>query len=171
MDRRVGSAGVKPLARRATAHIGRGFAAAPNFQSFPRGLMRLDDFANKYRLKVRRAEDGETIIPAKLGHLYPHDSDRGIFGLVLKVPADDSSLDNTLRARKRKAEREGFEVHQEGDFEAVLLFDASDSKKARLAIRLVGAKRKRTLTAEQRAAKVAILERARIARMAVVQVS
>ena len=60
---------------------------------------------------------------------------------------------------------------QQADRQAVLLFDASDSKKARLAIRLVGAKRKRTLTAEQRAAKVAILERARIARMAVVQVS
>ncbi len=101
------------------------------------------EFATKYRLRLRRAEDGETIIPAKLGHLYSHDPDRGIFGLVLEAPADNSNLDNTLRARKRKAEKEGFQVHQEGDFEAILLFDANDSKKARLAIRLVGARRKR----------------------------
>ena len=133
--------------------------------------MNIQEFAEKYRLRVKRAEDGELIVPAKLGHLYSHDPDRGIFGLVLEAPADDSSLDNTLRARKRKAEREGFEVHQEGDFEAVLLFDANDPKKVRLAIRLVGAKRKRTLTAEQRAAKIAILERARIAKIAVAQAS
>ena len=105
--------------------------------------MNIQEFAEKYRLRVKRAEDGELIVPAKLGHLYSHDPDRGIFGLVLEAPADDSSLDNTLRARKRKAEREGFEVHQECDFEAVLLFDANDPKKVRLAIRLVGARRKR----------------------------
>ena len=133
--------------------------------------MKIHDFAERYRLRVKRAEDGEPVIPGKLGHLYSHDPARGIFGLVLEAPADDSSLDNTLRARKRKAEREGFEVHQEGDFEAVLLFDASDARKARLAIRLVGAKRKRSLTPEQRSAKVAILERARIAKMAVAQAS
>ncbi len=131
--------------------------------------MDIQEFAIKYRLRFKRAGDGELIVPAKLGHLYSHDPDRGIFGLVLEAPADDSSLDNTLRARKRKAEKEGFGIHQEGDFEAVLLFDASDSKKARMAIRLVGAKRKRSLTPEQRAAKTAILEKIRVARMAASQ--
>ena len=111
--------------------------------------MKLEDFAAKYRLRFKRAEGGELIVPAKLGHLYSHDPERGIFGLVLEAPADDSSLDNTLRARKRKAEKEGFEIHQEGDFEAVLLFDANDPKKVRLAIRLVGAKRKRRASPAQ----------------------
>lgn len=105
--------------------------------------MKIHDFVERYRLRVKRAEDGELIVPAKLGHLYSHDPDRGIFGLVLEAPDDDFSLDNTLRARKRKAEKEGLQVHQEGDFEAILLFDANDSKKARLAIRLVRARRKR----------------------------
>jgi hypothetical protein len=61
--------------------------------------------------------------------------------LVLEAPPHDTRLDNTLRARRRRALREGCEIHQEGDVEAILLFDAADQKKARLALRLVKARK------------------------------
>jgi hypothetical protein len=103
--------------------------------------MNIEQFATTMRVKVRRHEDGELIIPGKLGHVYQHDE--ATFGLVLEAPPHDTRLDNTLRARRRTALREGFEIHQEGDIEAILLFDSNNAKQARLAVRLVGAKRKR----------------------------
>ncbi len=103
--------------------------------------MNLMDFASNYKLHVKRNSCSEPVILGKLGHLYEHAPGR--FGLALEAAASDTRLDNTLRARKRKALGEGFQIHQQGDAESILLFDPTDSKQARLAIRLVGAKRKR----------------------------
>lgn len=99
--------------------------------------------AAKLRVKARRDEDGEWIIPGKLGHIYQHDVAGRVFGLSLDNPMDNPRLDNRLRARKRKALAAGFELWVEGDFEATLLFDPMDMKQAQLAVKLVGAKRLR----------------------------
>jgi hypothetical protein len=106
-------------------------------------VMTLHTFAERHRLRIRRAEDGTGIIPGRLGHLYTEDGERGVFGLALLAPSDDVSLDNTLRARARKAIRAGFEPHQIGDFEAILFFDATESKQARLAVKLAEARKAR----------------------------
>ena len=99
-------------------------------------------FAEKYRLRVRRDECGDPIVVGKVGELYQHDD--GLVGLVLMSPnGDNPKLDNTLRSRMRKALREGLELHQRGDYESSFLFDAENKQHTRLAIRLIGCKRKR----------------------------
>jgi len=126
--------------------------------------MRLDDFAAKHRLRVRRAEDGEQIIPGKFGHLYLHDD----FSLGLLFMPDSPRRWSHAR---RKLEATGFTIWQDGDDEGSALFDPSDAAQASLALKVAGVKRKRTLTPEQRAAKTAILEKVRAARMAVSRVA
>ncbi len=126
--------------------------------------MDIQTFANRYRLRVKRHEDGELIITGKLGHIYGHDD--ATLGLMF-MPDRPRLWPNALR----KLEAAGFVIWQDGDHEGSALFDSTDTKQARLALKEVGAKRKRSLTPEQRSAKVAILERARIAKMAVAQAS
>jgi len=126
--------------------------------------MTLAEFAEKHRLRVKRAEDGEPIISGRLGHVYEHDQS------TLALMFMPTGPRRWPRAR-RKLEDAGFTIWQDADHEGSALFDPTDTAQARLALKVVGAKRKRTLTAEQRAAKVTILERARAAKMAVVQVS
>jgi len=124
----------------------------------------IEALAARVRVKARRGEDGELIIPGKLGHIYQHDLEGRVFGLSLDNPNDNPRLDNTLRARKWKALAAGLELWVEGDFEATLLFDASDLKLARLAVRLTGAKRLRKVappTEGQIRARALFAERAR----------
>ena len=99
-------------------------------------------FASQHRLRVRRDECGDPIVVGKLGQLYQHDD--GLVGLVLMSPnGDDPKLDNTLRARRRKALQEGSVLVQQGDYESSFLFDAENKQHARLAVRLIRCKRKR----------------------------
>ncbi len=102
----------------------------------------IEHFANQHRLRVKRDEGRDLIIPARLGHLYKHDG--GILGLMLASPnGDDPRLDSTLRSRMRKALREGLELHQRGDHESTFVFNPENKQHARLAIQLVGARKKR----------------------------
>jgi hypothetical protein len=96
-------------------------------------------FVECYRLRVRLDECRDAIVPGKLGHAYEHDT--RWLGVVLEAPAHNARSDKTLRARKRRAVAAGFVLHQEGDVEAILLFDPGDAKQARLAVRLVEAKK------------------------------
>jgi hypothetical protein len=102
-------------------------------------------FGEQYRVRVKRDGCGEPIVPGKLGHLYQHDAVR--FGIALEAPPDDARSDKTLRARRRRAIAAGFVVHQEGEFEALLLFDPGDGKQARLAVLLIQAKKSRQVAA------------------------
>jgi hypothetical protein len=97
------------------------------------------EFSDQYRLRVTRDHCGYPIIRGKFGHIYEHGS--GIFGIVLEAATTDIRYDTTLRSRKRRAVVGGFVLHQEGDCEAILLFDPSDSDQAQLAIRLIEAKK------------------------------
>ena len=96
-------------------------------------------FAEKYRVRVKRDDCGECVVRGKLGHLYEHDACR--FGISLEAPPNNARSDRTLRARRRRAIGAGFVTHQEGDSEAVLIFNPADTKQARLAIRLIDAKK------------------------------
>ncbi len=108
----------------------------------------IEHFANQHRLRVKRDEGRDLIIPARLGHLYKHDG--GILGLMLASQnGDDPKLHNTLRSRMRKALQTGLELHQQGDCESSFLFDPENKQQARLAIRLVGAMRKRRASPAQ----------------------
>jgi hypothetical protein len=100
---------------------------------------KLARFAEKYRLRVKRDVCRDRIVRGKLGHLYVHDA--RLFGIVFEAPADNARSDRTLRARIRRATTAGFLLRQEGEFEAILLFDPSDKKQAALAIQLIQAKK------------------------------
>ncbi len=105
-------------------------------------MSRIQHFARPHRLRIKRDELRALIIPGRLGHLYEHDG--GVLGLMLMSPnGDDPRLDSTLRSRMRKALREGLELQQRGDYESSFLFDTENKQHARLAIRLIGCKRKR----------------------------
>ena len=105
--------------------------------------------ASKYRLRVRRDECGDPIVVGKLGQLYQHDD--GLIGLLLMCPnGDDPGLDNTVRARMRKALREGLELRQQGDSECSFVFDTENKQHTMLAIQLTGCKRKRRQTGKGR---------------------
>jgi hypothetical protein len=99
----------------------------------------LAGFAEQYRLRVKRDECGDLVIRGKFGYLY--ELDAGRFGIVLESPADNGHSDKTLRARKRRAIAAGFLLRQEGDCEAVLLFDPWDAKQAALAVQMIHARK------------------------------
>lgn len=104
-------------------------------------MIALRHFAENHRLRLGRGEDGELLVRAKLGHIYQHDEER--LAVIILADANDLRLDNTLRSRIHTALRSGFEPHQVADFEAVLLFEGSDVRLARLAVKLVECRRKR----------------------------
>jgi hypothetical protein len=99
----------------------------------------LAEYGQQYRLRVNQDACGESIIRGKLGHLYEHSAGR--LGIVFEAPSGNSRSDKILRARRRRAIASGFLLRQEGDVEAILLFDAGDVKQAALAIRLIQAKK------------------------------
>lgn len=99
----------------------------------------LAKFGEQYRVRVKCDECGDSIVRGRFGHLYEHDETQ--LGIVLDAQPDTLRSDRTLRARRRRAIAAGFVVHQEGECEAILLFDPSDQKQAALAIRLIGAKK------------------------------
>jgi hypothetical protein len=99
----------------------------------------LAKYGEQYRVRVKRDECGDSIVRGRFGHLYEHDTNQ--LGIVLDTTPDNLRSDRTLRARRRRAIAAGFVVHQQGDCEAILLFDHLDTKQARLAIRLIQAKK------------------------------
>ncbi len=98
--------------------------------------MDIQTFANRYHLRVKRHEDGEPIISGKLGHIYEHDEST----LCLMFLPDRPRLWPNAR---RKLDTAGFVVWQDGDEEGSALFDPSDSRQARLALKVVGVSRRR----------------------------
>ena len=116
--------------------------------------------AEKHRLKVRRAEDGELLIPGRHGHLYEHEP--GLMGLCLSVdPPRKSFTPRKWGCCKRACLTSGMRLHQDGDDEGTLLFDPADVDQVQLALTTAGVKRKRALSREQRAS---LVERGRVHR-------
>jgi len=60
----------------------------------------IKNFAQHYRLKVKRDDCLDPVIKGRFGHLYPYGG--GLFGLMFEAPADDPRFDNTLRSRRRR---------------------------------------------------------------------
>ena len=74
-------------------------------------LQRLVGFSERYRLRIKRDDCGDSIVPGKFGHLYEHDVHR--LGMVLEALSDNARWHKTLRARRRRAIATGFVLHQE----------------------------------------------------------
>lgn len=119
--------------------------------------MTLAQFAEKHRLRLKRAEDGNPVIFGRLGHLYEHDSE--MLGLMF-MPDRPRMWANA----RRKLEAAYFTIWQNGDEEGSALFDPTSPAQARIALRVVGAKRKRRPSPAQLEALRKASEALRIAR-------
>ncbi len=115
--------------------------------------MDIPTFSEKYRCAARR-QDGEQVIPGKLGHVYEHDP--ATFGLMF-IP----NKARLWKYARRRLEAADFIIWQDGDEEGSALFDPSDSRQARPALKVVGISRRRrgrSLTS-QRARELAQISR------------
>jgi hypothetical protein len=101
-------------------------------------------FAEKYRLRVRRDECGDSFVPGRFGTISEYGGD--VFALTFLADANDNGRDNILRSRIRRALTAGLQPSQLGDCEAVLLFGGSDQAQVRAAMKLAGIKRRRRAT-------------------------
>ncbi len=104
--------------------------------------MTLAQFAEKHRLRLKRAEDGGHVTLGKFGHLYEHDS--ATLGLLF-MPGKPRLWPHA----RRKLEAAGLTIWQDGDQEGSALFDPTSPAQARIALKVVGAKRKRRQSARQ----------------------
>ena len=117
----------------------------------------IEEFSKKYRLKVKRAEDGEPVIPGKFGFVYQHDAET--LGLLF-MPDSPRRWSHA----RRKLEAAGLTIWQNGDEEGSALFDPTDTAQARIALKVVGVKRKRRASLAQLEALRKASEVLRIAR-------
>ncbi len=115
----------------------------------------LKQFAETYRLKIKPDSCGDQIIPGKprkadkhedKNHIYDHGD--GQFGLYINFTSASSSAKWTY-SRARLLES-GFKSWQDGDFDGIVLFNPSNKKQARHAIKEAGARIKRVLSPEER---------------------
>lgn len=107
--------------------------------------MTIEDFAAKHKIRIKRDEEGETIVAAKHGQIYGYS--RHKFGALFLMRTE-----RQWNKRRRECEAVGMETIQDGDCEGTLLFDPENRDQARTAIRAVGAYRKRQLSPEQQKA-------------------
>jgi hypothetical protein len=131
--------------------------------------MTVQEFAEQYRVRVRRDTCGEEIISGKRfckdmpdrleyrSHFYDHVNGR--FGLCLLF----ATAAKWTYAKRRLSTLMHFALKQEGDREGTLLFDPSDPKQARTAIREAKVKYRRVLTEADRIARADRLKRVRTA--------
>jgi hypothetical protein len=109
-------------------------------------------FAERYGLKTKRDECGERIVPGRLGQVYEYGG--GKLGCMVMAPSA-----RYWNAARRNLVHAGCQVIQNGDTEGTVIFDPRDEGQVKLAIRAVGAKRKRKLSEAQRAALVGRLRK------------
>lgn len=115
--------------------------------------------ARKYRLSW--ADD---VIPGTHGELVDMGDDGlacQLFRIRLLAVPRNASMSKALLTRRRRALEAGLQLKWKADAESIFYFDPSDLAQAALAIELVGARRKKTVSAEQRARLAEQLKRAR----------
>jgi hypothetical protein len=118
--------------------------------------MTLKEFAEQYRVRTRRDSCDEEIIPGKkfCSHIYDHGDGRFGLCLILQTPTKWTFA-------KKRLSGEGFSLRQDGDTEGTLLFDPTNEKQSRAAIRGAGIRYRRVLSEADRIARIARLNRGR----------
>jgi hypothetical protein len=122
---------------------------------------RMKQFTEQNRLRLIDT-GAERVVPGKYGELADMD-DEGLLRLRLLAVPRSANMDRTLRARRARALAAGLTCKWQGDAEAIFYFDPANEAHVELAVKLVGAKRRRVriLDAEQKQALVARLAAAR----------
>jgi hypothetical protein len=104
--------------------------------------------SNRLRVKWNGAED---LIPGKYGELGDM-GDEGRFRLRLLAVPRGRNVTKALLIRRRQALAGGMELRWKGEAESIFIFDPSHAAQVELAVTLVGAKRRRVMSPEQRIA-------------------
>jgi hypothetical protein len=131
--------------------------------------MTLKEFAERYRVRIRRDGCDEITIPGKRfcpdvperveyrSHIYEHGDGR--FGVCLLF----LTLGRWTHAKKRLL-ADGFTLGQDGDTEGMLLFDPTNEKQARGAIREASIRYRKVLSEADRIARASRLNQFRAAK-------
>ncbi len=114
----------------------------------------VQEFAASHRVRTKRDECGELIIPGKAGQVYEYGP--AVFGVLLML-----GTARQWNGARRRLEAAGFRTYQCGDCEGAALFDADNREQAKLALKLARVKQRRKLTPEQRQAAASRLNIAR----------
>lgn len=105
--------------------------------------MDIKRFAEKYGLRVKRDDCGESFIPCRRGQIYKHGS--CWFGAMVIGRNASARVWSSV---KRALSAAGFTPHQDGDCEGSLLFNGDNEAQCREAIRVMGASRRRRYSPE-----------------------
>jgi hypothetical protein len=109
--------------------------------------MTLQQFAENHRLKVTRDTCGDAIIQGRLykdANISEHDD-----GKLCMCWLTEESRAKKFNSVKRECLAAGMTIAQEGDDEAIFLFDGANAQQAKLAITSIRAKVKKVLSPEQ----------------------
>src|ERR1039458_1353939 len=98
-------------------------------------------FAEQSRLRMQRDTHGEMFVPCYRGQIYHHGGDT--LGALVITEGKARSSPKVWGNVRRGLLAAGFTLHQNGDAEGSLLFDAHNPEMACAAIRLMKARRKR----------------------------
>jgi hypothetical protein len=108
-----------------------------------RKVMTLREFAVQNRLKVKN-NGAEDLVLGKYGELAEM-NDGGLLRLRLLAVPRSANMTGALRNRRKKAEAGGLKLKWKADAESIWIFDPADKTQSELALKLVGAKRRRVV--------------------------
>jgi hypothetical protein len=106
----------------------------------------IEQFAERFKVRTRRDECGDTVIPGKQHKFADGQSsifagyDSGQLGVALLF-----GTKTKWTYARRKLEAAGFHVRQLGETEGVLTFDSANAQQARLAIKVAGVRTKKNM--------------------------
>src|SRR5258708_36411156 len=105
---------------------------------------RMTQFAKENRLRL--VDTGaEKVVPGKYGEIADME-DEGLLRLRLLAVPRSANMDRTLRARRATASAAGLTCKWQGDAESIFYFSPENGVQVDLAVKLVGAKRKRVVS-------------------------
>lgn len=119
--------------------------------------MTLEEFAIRYKLKIKKDEVGDEIIPGKLvrgcgperlschHHVYPLMS--GAFAVYLNFPTK-----SRFKSAHRQLVASGAKPSATGDMDGILTFDAENEPLVKLVLKLTRVRAKRQMSEEQKQA-------------------
>jgi len=112
--------------------------------------MRIIDFAEKHRLKVRRdSDDGTDIIPGTHDHSHIYEWDEDELAVMFITSATKPARPFLWRKHRDSGIATGMRLIQNGDAEGCLGFDPAKSEQVKIALRLAGVKKKRRMSEKQ----------------------
>jgi hypothetical protein len=121
--------------------------------------MSLAEFAGKQRLKVRRDECNDVIVPGRFGHLYEYSADQ--FGACIVTESRKTPRVYRWNRARDAFAASGMKIVQSGDAEGCATFSPHNEKHVELILQHLGIRTKRQISPERRKALLASLARAR----------